>query len=268
MIRPDSSRPAEVAGPPVDVHCASLGEAVGDDGGDAVAAAGAGCEGKPNSVALLWFVGISLAAMVASVVQMAAGLAEQGLFLVTLCFGICAIAAWLDVATRRIPNLLTYPALLLGIGANLVVAPLLGAADLDVAVLWIGAAGPGDALLGFSLCAGIGIVSFAARGLGGGDVKLLAAVGALLGFQAVVPVLLNTLLVALVIGLGNWALRGTLVPRMQVIAGNVLMAVVTRKPGPVYPFRGTEAPFGLALLIGLVLSPLVAPQEWISSLMG
>ena len=88
MIRPDSSGPAENAGPPVDVHCATVG-------GDAVAADGAGSEGKPGSAALPWFAGISLAAMVASVVQMAAGQPEHGLFLVTLCFGICVIGAWL-----------------------------------------------------------------------------------------------------------------------------------------------------------------------------
>ena len=215
-----------------------------------------------------WIVGLSLAALVASVVQLAGGATGQGYFLVSLCFGVCAIGAWLDVATRRIPNALTYPALLIGLALNLLVAPALGAAGVEAAVIWSGTTGVRDALLGFGLCAAIGIVSFAARGLGGGDVKLLAAVGALLGLEAVVPVLFNALLVALVIGLGNWVLRGTLVPRMQVIAGNLLVAVATRRMGRVYPFKSSEAPFGFALLLGLILSAFFAPHEFVMSLGG
>ncbi|MHC4140329.1 MAG: A24 family peptidase [Planctomycetota bacterium] len=208
---------------------------------------------------LWWCLGFCVAAVIASALQLWSGQTERGYFLLVLCFLVCGVGAWIDVASRRIPNLLTYPAILVGLAINVLLPPLLEIIGAEVAVVWSGATGFTDGMLGFGLCAAIGIISFMARGLGGGDVKLLAAVGAMLGFHAVVAVLFNTLLVAAVIGLVNWALHGTLLARMQVVAGNLLIAAVTRGGlAKVYPFRRTESPFGLALLIGLTLAQFVA----------
>jgi prepilin peptidase CpaA len=210
-------------------------------------------------VVLWWIVGVSVVAVIASGLQLWSGQAQRGFFLLTLCFAVCGVGAWIDIATRRIPNVLTYPAVLLGLALNALLPPALHALGADVAVVWLGATGLRDGLLGLGLCAGIGIVSFIARGLGGGDVKLLAAVGAMLGLEAVVAVLFNTLLVAALIGVINWAARGTLLARAQVFAANLLIIAVTRrKMSNVYPFKRTEAPFGVALLIGLTLAQFVA----------
>ena len=109
------------------------------------------------------------------------------------------------------------------------------------------------------MCALVGIVSFMARGLGGGDVKLLAAVGALLGFETVIAVLFNTLAVAALLGILNWAVNGSLVARIQMVANNLLVAAVTKRGlRTVYTFKPTEGPFGLSLLIGLVLAQFFA----------
>jgi prepilin peptidase CpaA len=76
-----------------------------------------------------------------------------------------AVACWHDVRARRIPNALT----LAGAGVGLLLrVPLGGAALLD------GAAGLGVAVL-------LALPPFALGFLGGGDVKLLGAVGAFLG---------------------------------------------------------------------------------------
>lgn len=209
-----------------------------------------------------WILAASVAAVIASAIQIASGRTDRGFFLITVCFMVCGAAAWLDVATRRIPNALTYPALGLGLAVNLLLGPLLAAAGASVAVVWLGATNVVDGILGFGLCAAIGVVSYAARGLGGGDVKLLAAVGALLGLHAVVPVLFNALAFAAVIGIANWALKGTLMPRVQVVAANLLTTLVTRRGlTEVYPFGRSEAPFGLALLLGLALAQFVALHE-------
>jgi prepilin peptidase CpaA len=212
-----------------------------------------------STAAAWWVLGACLAAVVAAGLQLWSGQARYGFFLLTMCFAVCIVAAWLDVATRKIPNVLTYPAVLIGLTLNALAPPVLEALGADVAVVWLGATGLRDGLLGFGLCAVIGIVSFIARGLGGGDVKLLAAVGAMLGLDAVIAVLFNTLLVAALIGLANWAVRGTLMARAQVLANNLLMMAVTRRGmKAAYPFKSTEAPFGLALLIGLTLAQFVA----------
>lgn len=76
-------------------------------------------------------------------------------------------AAWWDLRARRIPNALT----LTGLLAALLLRVPLG----------MGAVGLG--LLGAGLAFGLSLVFFLAGGMGGGDVKLLAAVGAFLGPQ-------------------------------------------------------------------------------------
>ncbi len=78
---------------------------------------------------------------------------------------VAVAAAWFDIRERRLPNALTVGAL----GLALLLRAPLGWGEL-------GAGGLG-ALLGF----GLALPLFLAGGLGGGDVKLLAAVGGFLG---------------------------------------------------------------------------------------
>lgn len=211
-----------------------------------------------SSASLWWVLALSTAAVIASSIQVLTREADRGFFLLTLCFVVAGGAAFVDAATRRIPNLLTYPAILIGLSLNAFLPPLAEAAGWDTPIVWTGATGFVDGMQGFGLCAAIGIVSFIAHGLGGGDVKLLAAVGAMLGFEAILPVLFNTLLIAAVIGILNWVARGTLLARAQMMANNLLTLVVTRSSeNVVYPFKRTEAPFGVALLLGLVLAQFV-----------
>lgn len=214
-----------------------------------------------------WALALCVSAVIASALQLISGQAETGFFLLTLCFVVCAAAAWLDVATRRIPNRLTYPAILIGVLVNSLLPTVLDSLGFQVAVIWSGATGFQDGLLGLAICGLVGIISFIARGLGGGDVKLVAALGAMLGLGAVVGVLINALLIAGLIGILNWAVRGTLVPRMQVLAGNMLAAIFTRQGlKDVYPFGRSEAPFGLALLLGLILAQFVEIHQLLLSI--
>lgn len=76
------------------------------------------------------------------------------------------LAAWFDWRYRRLPNWLTLSAFLLGLGLQVRLAGLNG--------LWQGLAGAGLALL-------IHVPLYALRAVGGGDVKLMAAVGAIAG---------------------------------------------------------------------------------------
>jgi prepilin peptidase CpaA len=82
----------------------------------------------------------------------------------TLAFiGVCVVS---DLRTLRIPNLLTGPAIVIGLALN---AWLLG---------WEGAR---LSLTGFGLAVLLLFVPFALGGIGGGDVKMMGAVGSLLG---------------------------------------------------------------------------------------
>jgi prepilin peptidase CpaA len=79
---------------------------------------------------------------------------------------IAVIAAGWDLRTRRIPNVLTFGAAAAALGYHMVTG---------------GLAGMGSSAAGWLLGAVVFIVPFALRGLGGGDVKLLAALGAWIG---------------------------------------------------------------------------------------
>ena len=78
-------------------------------------------------------------------------------------------AAVFDVRYRRIPNWLTVSGLVLGLAMN----SLIGAPE----------AGFVFSLIGFLVAFGIYVVLYAVRAMGAGDVKLMAAVGALVGWQ-------------------------------------------------------------------------------------
>jgi prepilin peptidase CpaA len=89
-------------------------------------------------------------------------------------------AAFLDLRTRRIPNWLTMSALLLALAMRV---PMGGPALLD-------------GILAAAVAFALAIPVFALGGLGGGDVKLLAAVGAFLGLDALWGALFVAVLVA------------------------------------------------------------------------
>ena len=93
-----------------------------------------------------------------------AGLVPAPLFATALAFVTLCMAS--DLRTRRIPNAITGPAILAGATLN---------------VLYGGGAGLTASLAGLGLAIGVLLAPFAAGGIGGGDVKMMGAVGALLG---------------------------------------------------------------------------------------
>lgn len=85
--------------------------------------------------------------------------------------------AAVDVATRRIPNRITFPAVLLILG---------------IQTWFYGLSGLGDSLLGLAGALIIFLIPYVFRVLGAGDVKLLAVVGAGLGPSSLVSLTLFT----------------------------------------------------------------------------
>jgi prepilin peptidase CpaA len=111
-----------------------------------------------------------------------------------LCLLACALATATDLRARRIPNWLSGSALLLG----LLLSPLVGA--LDPAGVWAGGLAP--ALLGATVLLLLFGALAATGALGMGDVKLLAAAGALLRWPLALHAALYTLLCGGVLALG------------------------------------------------------------------
>jgi leader peptidase (prepilin peptidase)/N-methyltransferase len=142
---------------------------------------------------------IELATSLAFVVQgMAFGL-TPGPLLARLVFTALLIALFgTDLETQRLPNVLTYGGIVAGLAFSLafppyIVASLIGAA-LGGGVLWL-------VRWSWRLATG-------KDGMGLGDVKMLAMIGAFLGWQQVAVVLFLASIAGAVIGLGLAVLGG------------------------------------------------------------
>jgi prepilin peptidase CpaA len=98
-----------------------------------------------------------------------------------VCLAIVALAAIWDVASRTIPNILSLGGIVLGIALH----AALGYTDNGFHGAFRGI---GTSLAGLAMCGILPLISFARKEMGGGDVKIFGAIGALcgpiLGFNA------------------------------------------------------------------------------------
>jgi prepilin peptidase CpaA len=103
-----------------------------------------------------------------------------------LALALVLSAAWMDCRTRKIPNWLTVPALLIGFTVHIMIAG------------WPGAK---TSLEGAGVALGLLLPLVLLRGLGAGDWKLMGALGAFLGPVLLLFVLLGSVLVAGLMGI-------------------------------------------------------------------
>lgn len=143
-------------------------------------------------------------------------------------FLVASAGAWFDVRERRVPNVLT----LVGLAVALLLGSLQGASGLAAAL--------GGAALGFA----VALPVFLLGGLGGGDVKFLAVLGAFLG-----PARMPTALLAI-------ALVGGLMAAVEVVrrraVGRTVMHiwVILKSLGPGAFSRWRSRPYGGPLTVG------------------
>jgi prepilin signal peptidase PulO-like enzyme (type II secretory pathway) len=221
-----------------------------------------------------WVLLVSLSAVISSILVM--GLhTSRGFFVAVLTAGVCILAALFDAWTMRIPNPLTYTAILLGIALNLLSSGLVrfGSLHADTVVRWLGAPGISQSLLGFGVCA---ILAAAAQGLGvgGGDAKLLTALGALLGLAGMGSVMVAALSVAFCYAVINLAAFGKLKTFTSYLAVQGLELAYFRRfqmPAQDPQEQGKPAlqrslPMAVPLAIGLVLAELIDLQARLASL--
>lgn len=189
-----------------------------------------------------------------------------GLLLPVLTLLVCILAASFDAATSRIPNPITYPAILIGLALNILPTLLirLGGRDLTS---WLGAVGIGQAFLGFGVCAGIGLICLVMAGMGGGDVKLLVAVGAMLGFSQATHIFLWTLAIAVPYALINLLIRGRLNGVLAAAGLQLLQIVCFHRFEPVAAPSRSTIPLAVPLTLAMFCARLV-PQEVVARWLG
>jgi len=170
-----------------------------------------------------WILTLSIAAL-ANALLLYLNHGTRGFFLPLVACVCCSLAAVFDAFVQRIPNQLTYPAVLLGLSMNLLV-PAFHAMHADTVNVWLGAVGPRDALYGFGACAIAILATAIFPAVAMGDLKLLAALASLLGLLNTANVVILALVVAFCYALLNLALFGRL-NMIYRIAGQRLMELM------------------------------------------
>lgn len=166
-------------------------------------------------------------------------------------FLIAAVAA--DLRTRKIPNALTVSAI---------------AAALALNTYWAGTQGLWLALTGCGAGVALLLIPFAKGGIGGGDVKMLAVVGALKGPHFVFAAFLLAALAGGVIALAALLLNKNRKQSLQEYKGNIISMLSGSKPSET---TGTTAessraiPYACAIAAGTaaaLILPLNAAGWW------
>jgi len=174
------------------------------------------------------------------------GIIKQGVFLLPALFA--TIAGISDWRSRRIPNWLTVPGLLVGIVVNSAVRG------------WPGAR---DSLLGAGLGLLVLLPFVLIRSLGAGDWKLVGALGAFLGPQRLIAVLFVTVLIAGIMALLLIVWKGRVRQTLRNIPHLLAALFSFHLPGPEFSLENPDAlkvPFGVAVAIAVILYS--AGQVW------
>jgi prepilin peptidase CpaA len=159
-----------------------------------------------------------------------------------LALALTLIAGWTDWRSRRIPNWLTVPGFFVGVSANVLASG------------W--RLGLQTSLLG----AGLGLLLLLPfvflRSLGAGDWKLAGALGAFVGWEALVNLLMGSVLVAGIMALGLVIYKRRFKQTLRNI-GRLLASMLTfHMPGAEVSLdnpQSLKVPYGVALALTTLL---------------
>jgi len=160
---------------------------------------------------------------------------------------IVAIAAYTDIRWSKIYNYLTLPAIVLGV--------VLSAVNNWPDGLWSSLAGIGIALMLFLF------ISVLGRILGGGDIKLLAAVGAMQGHVFLLQAIIYTALIGGVLAIIVALSRGILWQRVKRLFTSCYLRLVAQVPMDIETSAPvgspTRLPYAIAISLGTLVTMLV-----------
>jgi prepilin peptidase CpaA len=150
------------------------------------------------------------------------------------------VASWTDVRSRRIPNWLTVGGLIAGLAVR----------------AWMGPGPMVSGVLGVALAAVLALPFFAVGALGGGDAKLLMAVGAFMGPADLARASLVIAVVGGLVALIEAGRRGVLLPTLASCGSLILRWVTLGRRGGERLVVGDErlaVPYGVAIAAGSLL---------------
>ncbi|NJB67253.1 prepilin peptidase CpaA [Desulfobaculum xiamenense] len=161
--------------------------------------------------------------------------------------GVLLVAAFTDLRNQRIPNALTFPAMIAALAYH-------GATQgLDGLLFSLG---------GLALGFGVMLVPYLFGVMGAGDVKLMAAAGAFLGAGATVSAFLATSIIGGIYAVGVLlANRKAFAQVMRSIWSAFMLYLATRRFEYAPPPESARLPklcYGVAIALGTILSMILA----------
>jgi prepilin peptidase CpaA len=148
-----------------------------------------------------------------------------------------------DLRARRIPNLVSGPAIVVGLVLN---------------AAYSGASGLLASLAGAGLVIGILMWPFAAGGIGGGDVKMMGAVGAFVGPGLAVMGLVIGMILGGIIMSAHLVRLGRLREKLASLGRMVAVALGTRSVQPLMIRSDDETAITLPYSVPLAIGTLIA----------
>jgi prepilin peptidase CpaA len=175
-----------------------------------------------------------------SAVDAVGWISSRGNLLIPL--GLTLWIAWGDLRTRRIPNYLTLGTAVAGLAYNCISQGLPGLVSGFLGML-----------LGFTLL----LLPYLWGGMGAGDVKALAALGAWLGPKLIAFLFCYMGIAGGIIALGYLAWKGCLWEKIKegwTFLVNLILCQPAGPPRPPSPGQWTEGiPYGVAIAVGMTI---------------
>lgn len=162
--------------------------------------------------------------------------------IITLIFVLLA-TVW-DLKTRRIPNAITFSSMIIGIALNLYLS---------------GIGGFKNSIVGLTIGILLLVIPFALGGIGAGDVKLLAAIGAINGGTFALYTFLYSSIAGAVIAVGYVFMRRQISLALEtttIIVRNIPAILRGGHESAAFS-AGIKFPYGTAILVGTVAAYLL-----------
>jgi prepilin peptidase CpaA len=145
-------------------------------------------------------------------------------------------SGYTDIRYHKIFNALTLPALALGLILN---------------TAFFGLAGARSSGVGFLIGFGVFFLIYLWGGIGGGDVKLVGAVGAIAGYPFIVPAIFYSILIGGAMALIELVWQKRLIRSLKNIFITVFTFFIPKTTAiPLDPAESLKVPYGLAIAAG------------------
>lgn len=148
------------------------------------------------------------------------------------------ICAYTDLIYRKIYNFVTFPAIILGIIIN---------------IIYYGIYGLKQSVIGVIVGTFFLFVFFLLGGIGAGDIKFLAAVGSLKGWEFVIIGGLYGAVVGGIIGIIMLLVKKRFVKSIKKIYNFFVLLITLKTPVPIPSENSIFLPYGFFLSIGMLI---------------